>query len=53
MCLRVVFVCVSTFVREFVYVSACDCLSVCDVHMYVCVCVCMCVFAYVCACVSE
>ena len=29
--------------------SACDCLSVCDVHMYVClrmyvrVCVCMCV----------
>ena len=52
-CLRVVFVCVSMFVREFVYASACDCLSVCDEHMYVCVCVCMCVFAYVCAYVSD
>ena len=42
-CFRVVSVCVSMLVRKFVYVSACDCLSVCDVH-------CMCVFAYVCAC---
>ena len=42
-CWRVVFVCVSIFVREFVYVSAFVCLSVCDVHMYGCVCVCMCV----------
>ena len=33
---RVVFVCVSMFVREFVYVSACVSLSVCDVQMYVC-----------------
>ena len=35
-CLRVVFVCVSMFVRDFVYVCECVCLSLCDVRMYVC-----------------
>ena len=44
-CLRVVFVCVSVFVREIVYVYACVCVcgcecvrvNMCDVRMYVCV----------------
>ena len=42
-CLRVLFVCVSVFVREFVHVCVCVCVSVCEVRMYMCVCVCMCV----------
>ena len=40
-CLRVVFVCVSVFVREIVYVCVCVCecvrVNMCDVRMYVCV----------------
>ena len=35
-CLGVGFACVSVFVREFVYLCACVCVSVCDVRMYVC-----------------
>ena len=34
--MRVVFVCVRVFVREFMYVCACVCLSVYNARMYVC-----------------